>query len=304
MLPRALFLVILFATQAAAQTDRDAQLKVAYDRMDAYIMREMRAKNIPGLSLALTDRNRLVRASTYGYADRKLKKPITETTEFEIGSISKSFTSISLLQLTEQGKFDLRQPITAYLPWFSIHSNYAPITSHDVMSHTAGLPRDRDDIPSSLYQAAGVRDRWTGYEPGKHFAYSNIGYQIMGYLLEEITGKSSGENVRERILQPLGMTHSQPVFTHDTYARLATGYSPLYDDRPTNSSTPLIEATGSNMLAVTAPSSQPRLIWPPTCACCSTVGLRQTPASSPRRAFRYSPSTLPKKAKISGTATA
>ncbi len=70
------------------------------------------------------------------------------------------------------------------------------------MSHSGGLPRDRDDIPSSLYQAVGVRDRWTGYEPGKHFAYSNIGYQIMGYLLEEITGKSSAENVRERILQP------------------------------------------------------------------------------------------------------
>src|SRR6266566_8603731 len=75
------------------------------------------------------------------------------------------------------------------------------------------------------------------------FAYSNIGYQIMGYLLEEITGKSSAENVRERILQPLGMTHSEPLFTHDTYTRLATGYAPLYDDRPNHSSSPLIEAT-------------------------------------------------------------
>src|SRR5439155_1421260 len=97
-------------------------------------------------------------------------------------------------------------------------------------------------IPSSLYQAVGVRDRWTGYEPGKHFAYSNIGYQIMGYLLEEITGKSSAENVRERILQPLGMTHSEPLFTHDTYTRLATGYAPLYDDLPNHSSAPLMEA--------------------------------------------------------------
>jgi CubicO group peptidase (beta-lactamase class C family) len=238
-----ILLTVILSSGSLAQNQRDARLKAAYERLDAYIVHEMRARNIPGLSLALTDRSRLLRASSYGYSDRKLKKPVTETTEFEIGSISKSFTSISLLQLMEQGKFDPRQPVTRYLPWFSIHSNYPPITSHDVMSHIAGLPRDRDDIPSSLYQAAGVRDRWTGYEPGKHFAYSNVGYQIMGYLLEEITGEPSGENVRKRILQPLGMKHSEPVFTHDTYVRLATGYSPLYDDRPTNSSTPLIEAT-------------------------------------------------------------
>ena len=238
-------IVILLASAAFAQPspDRDARLKEAYSRLDEYVAHEMLQQGIPGLSLALIDGNGLLRVSAYGYADVKLKNPVTPETEFEIGSISKSFTSISLLQLSEQGKFDLRQPITKYLPWFSVHSKYAPITGHDVMSHSAGLPRDRDDIPSSLYQAAGVRDRSTGYQPGKHFAYSNIGYQIMGYLLEEITGKTSAENVRERILQPLGMSHSEPLFTHDTYARLATGYAPLYDDRPNRASSPLIEAT-------------------------------------------------------------
>src|SRR5438105_11725796 len=193
--------VLLFAPLTLAQ-DRGSRLKQAYERLDIYIAREMKANGTPGLSLALTDRQGLLRASAYGYADTKLKKPVTPETEFEIGSISKSFTAISLLQLGEQGTFDPRQPITKYLPWFSIHSNYTAVTGHDVMSHSSGIPRDRDDIPSSLYQAVGVRDRWTGYEPGKHFAYSNIGYQIMGYLLEEITGKSSAENVRERILQP------------------------------------------------------------------------------------------------------
>jgi len=233
--------VLAFAQSPAP--DRSAQLQAAYARLDAYIAREMRDRNMPGLSLSLTDRSGLLRSSTYGFADTKLRTPVSPETEFEIGSISKSFTVISLLQLMEQGKFDPQQPITKYLPWFSIHSSYAPITGHDVMSHTAGLPRDRDDIPSSLYQAAGVRDRWTGYAPGKQFVYSNIGFQIMGYLLQEITGKTSGENVRERILQPLGMNHSEPVFTHDTYARLATGYAPLYDDRPNRAGAPLIEAT-------------------------------------------------------------
>src|SRR5437868_7719132 len=190
--------VLLFAPLTLAQ-DRDSRLKQAYERLDIYIAREMKANGIPGLSLAVTDRKGLLRASAYGYADVKLKNPVTPETEFEIGSISKSFTSISLLQLSEQGKFDLRQPITKYLPWFSVHSKYAPITGHDVMSHSAGLPRDRDDIPSSLYQAAGVRDRVIGYSPGNHFVYSNIGFQIMGYLLQEITGQTSADNVRQRI---------------------------------------------------------------------------------------------------------
>ena len=243
-LPILLAAILTVAAPAQApNASRAARLNEAYQRLDAYIAREMRTQGIPGLSLALTDRNGLLRASTYGYADTKLKTPVTATTEFEIGSISKSFTTICLLQLMEQGKFDPQWPITKYLHWFSIHSKYAPITGHDVLSHTAGLPRDRDDIPSSLYQAAALRDRQAAYAPGKHFLYSNIGYQVMGYLLAEITGASSGENVRQRILQPLEMTHSQPVFTDDTYSRLATGYAPLYDDRPESPTSPLIEAT-------------------------------------------------------------
>ena len=236
-------LIAVLASAQSASSDREVRLRAAYERLDAYIAREMRDRNMPGLSLSLTDRNGLLRASTYGFADTKLKTPVTAETEFEIGSISKSFTVISLLQLMEQDKFDPRQPITRYLPWFSVHSDFAPITGHDLMSHTAGLPRDRDDIPSSLYQAAGVRDRVIGYPPGRHFVYSNIGFQIMGYLLQEITGQTSAENVRQRILQPLGMAHSEPVFTHDTYPRLATGYAELYDDRPNPANAPLIEAT-------------------------------------------------------------
>ena len=249
----------LLTATAGGQQPAQPNLDAAYKLIDAYIARQMKAEQIPGLALALTDRNGLLRVTTYGYADVKAKIPIMPETLFEIGSISKSFTAISLLQLHEQGKFDPQQPITRYLPWFSIHSNYRPITGADVMTHTAGLPRDRDDIPSSLYQAAGVRDRWTGYEPGKYFAYSNVGYQIMGYLLQEITGKPYAQTVRAHTLQPLGMSHSDAVFTDDTYKRLAVGYSPLYDDRPYDPAEPLIPATwqeyasGDGSIVSTAP---------------------------------------------------
>src|SRR5579872_1708619 len=249
----------LLSIAAGGQQPAKPALDAAYKLIDTYVARQMKAEQIPGLALALTDRNGLLRVTTYGYSDIETKTPVTSETRFEIGSISKSFTAISLLQLREQGKFDPQQPITGYLPWFSVHSPYRPITGHDVMTHTAGLPRDRDDIPSSLYQAAGVRDRWVGYEPGKYFAYSNVGYQIMGYLLQEITGRPYAEAVRAHILQPLGMDHSDAVFTDDTYKRLAVGYSPLYDDRPYNPAEPLIPAawqeyaSGDGSIVSTAP---------------------------------------------------
>ena len=76
-----ILLTAILPSRGLAQNERAARLKAAYERLDVYILREMRARNIPGLSLALTDRSRLLRASTYGFADRKLQKPVTETTE-------------------------------------------------------------------------------------------------------------------------------------------------------------------------------------------------------------------------------
>jgi CubicO group peptidase (beta-lactamase class C family) len=243
MLRARFVLVWLALSVCVAAQDREARLREAYARLDQFAAREMLALSTPGISLALTDRNGLLHTATYGYSDVKLKKPVTPDTLFEIGSISKSFTAVTLLQLMEQGKFDPQQPIKKYLPWFSIHSYYPPITGHAILTHTAGLPRDRDDIPSALYQAAAVRDRTAAYEGGKHFAYSNIGYQILGYTVEEITGHPNAEEMKHRIFEPLGMTQSEPRFTHDTYAKLATGYAPLYDDRPYRPGAPLIEAT-------------------------------------------------------------
>src|SRR5437868_9732065 len=237
-----LLLCSVSMAHAASQAANTSNLEQAYKLLDSYVAQQMKIQHIPGVSLAITDRHGLTHVATYGFADVQTRQPVTPETMFQIGSISKSFTAISLLQLRDEGKFDPQQPITKYLPWFSIHSNYRPITGHDVMTHTAGLPRDRDDVPSSMYQAAGVRDRWTVYAPGEHFAYSNVGFQIMGWLLQEITQEPLADTLRKRILHPLRMTHTEPIFTDDTYHKLAVGYAPLYDDRPHRWGNPLIEA--------------------------------------------------------------
>jgi D-alanyl-D-alanine carboxypeptidase len=237
---RAAPLVVVFAAALAAQTNVDRE---TWTRVDDYARARMREMNTPGMALAVTSRQQLLHEATYGFANLDAKRPVTPDTLFEIGSISKSFTSVALLQMRDEGAFDPQVPISRYLPWFEIRSKFAPVTGHHLMSHTAGLPRDRDDVPSSVYQAYGVRERETGYEPGVHYAYSNVGYQVLGYVLEAIAKRPYAQVIAERILRPLGMHATEAQFTHETRPRLAVGYDRMYDDRPSHPSHPLVPAT-------------------------------------------------------------
>lgn len=225
---------------SASQSDPNTP---AWARIADFATARMREANTPGMALAITSRERLLHAATFGFANLHVKRPVTADTLFEIGSISKSFTSIALLQLRDEGRFDPNEPITEYLPWFTVKSPFAPITGHHLMTHTSGLPRDRDDVPSSRYQAYGVREREVGYLPGVRYAYSNVGYQVLGYALESIAKKRYADVINERILMPLGMNASAAQFTHDTRLNLAVGYQRMYDDRPSHPAHPLVPAT-------------------------------------------------------------
>jgi len=235
--------VILSSAGPLLAVQDSPRMQAAWKRLDAFVRREMREQSIPGVSLALTDRQRLLHVATYGYANLDAHRPLTPDHLLEIGSITKSFTSIALLQQRDEGRFDPQAPVTKYLPWFKVQTPYAPITPHDLMTHSAALPRDRDDIPSSLFQAVALSERVVGEAPGKHFRYSNIGYQVLSYMLEEIAGKPYAEIIRTRILEPLGMNHTVPGLTHDLRPRLAVGYEDLFDDRPSHPGHPRAPGT-------------------------------------------------------------
>lgn len=214
-----------------------------YPLLDDFITQRMQTLGIPGMAVALTDRERLLRVSTYGQAEIAARQPVTPDTLFEIGSISKSFTCMALLQLQEEGRIDLHAPVTRYLPWFQVQSSHAPITVHHLMSHTAGLVIGVDFTPSSRFGVWALRNTVTGFPPGSHFHYSNVGYQALGYLLEDVLGQPYGACIRQRILEPLGMHNTEPVITHETRRRLAVGYEPWYDDRPNPPGSLLAPAT-------------------------------------------------------------
>jgi CubicO group peptidase (beta-lactamase class C family) len=167
-----------------------------------------------------------LRVATYGLADVKTGARVEPATLFEIGSISKSFVAIALLQLREEGKLDLHKPIAQYLPWLKIASKFEPVTAHDLLSHTAGL------LGAPLLLDALLAEIPVGYKPGAHFLYSNTGYNILGFLVEALDGRPFAEAMRARLLNPLGMTASAPVITDDTRSRMAVGYRPFNEDRP------------------------------------------------------------------------
>ena len=204
----------------------------AFEAIDRYIEQRMRATGMPGLALAITDRDKLLKLGTYGFANLDSQSPVQPGTMFEVGSIGKSFTNVALMQLVDEGRLDLHTPVSGYLPWFEVKSEFAPITTHHLMTHTSGLPSGTDIGSHGLYEAWALRDREVRVPPGENFRYSNVGYKTLGFLLEELDGRPYAESIQARVLDPLVMSDSHPVIGYDTRKRAAVGYRSFHDDRP------------------------------------------------------------------------
>jgi CubicO group peptidase (beta-lactamase class C family) len=212
----------------------------------------------PGVALGIVDRNGNLAIRCYGERVVDAGRPVDEETAFEIGSIGKSFTAIVFMQLAAEGLVELQAPVTRYLPWFSIQGEYRPITIHDVLTHTAGLPGGDDPVPDARAEVWLLRHATTFAAPGKHFLYSNVGYKVLGLVLEAVLAQPYARIVEERIFEPLGMTGAHGAITSAIRPRLAQGYAPAFDDRPRLQRHGIVPATwletntGDGCLAMTA----------------------------------------------------
>jgi CubicO group peptidase (beta-lactamase class C family) len=214
----------------------------AFAHIDEFAARWIDENQIPGLAIAITDRDKLLRISTFGLADVAGRVPVTPDTLFEIGSLGKPFTSIAMLQLRDEGKLDLNAPVSRYLPWFEVQSEYAPIQVHHLMNHTAGIARGTDIAPHGLYESWALRESKACAAPGEYFSYSNIGYKTVGFVLERLAGQTLEQAIRSRVIEPLGMTRTHAVITQETRKATAAGYCGFYDDRPEHPSHDVVPA--------------------------------------------------------------
>ena len=219
-----------------------SSLELAYQAIDRDVRRHMAEVNMPGLVYSVTGREKLLRTASFGYADLSAAKPMDAGLMFEIGSIGKSFTNVALMQLRDEGRLDLHQPVSRYLPWFEVQSDFGPITTHHLMTHTSGLPSGTDIGTHGLYEAWALRHSRTGSPPGEVFRYSNVGYKTLGFLLEELDGRPYTDAIQARVLAPLGMRDSHPVIGFETRKREPIAYRRFYDDRPEHREHPLVPA--------------------------------------------------------------
>lgn len=194
--------------------------------LDGYIAGYMTAMNAPGMTLGLTDSSKTLRAAGYGFADVDKRIAVSEHHLFQIGSITKSFVALVLLQMRDEGKLDLHTPVLDYLPQLPIDARFGPITIHHLLSHTSGLPDNQGvflgDPDARLVQ---------GFKPGEHFHYCNAGFSILGLLVEKLDGRPWRECVQARILTPLDMTETVGVISTASRGRAAVGYQPFWDEQ-------------------------------------------------------------------------
>ena len=195
-----------------------------------------------GAVLGLTDRERLLGAIPVGLRDGFTREPVKKGSRFEIGSISKSFAAIVAMQLVEAGLLDLHAPVTTYVPWFEVRSEFGPITAHHLLTHTAGLITGMDFADDAVPPVWSLRDTSVGFAPGERFRYSNDGYKLLGLILETVGGAPWPSMLRERVLTPLGMDRTDPEITFDTAADIAAPHHREAVDRPPHRGRLLVRA--------------------------------------------------------------
>ncbi len=223
-------LMALLATAVIPAGVMAAETAPDYNAIDRYVSSSLAGS--PGIALAIVHGDQVVHVKGFGAADGS-GRPVTADTPFVIGSQSKSFTALGIMQLSERGSLDLDAPIQRYLPWFRVaDAGYsARITIRQLLNQTSGLPPSAPfDSQVTTFEQR-VRDLATVHltsAPGRAFAYSNPNYDALGSVIEAVSGLPYGDYVAQNIFAPLGMTNS---FASEAAAQahgLATGHQWWY----------------------------------------------------------------------------
>lgn len=178
-------------------------------------------------SVLVAKEGEIVFKSGYGFANVEWDKPNESNTKFRLASVSKQFTAMLIMQLVEKNTVNLHEPISKYLPNYPKEKG-DQISIHQLLIHSAGVPepdfdRKQNYNPDQLIDV--FSDHELLFKPGEKFSYSNSGYILLGKIIENVTGKSYEEVLKEKIFVPLNMKHSGYDNHRDVIANKATGYN-------------------------------------------------------------------------------
>jgi CubicO group peptidase (beta-lactamase class C family) len=230
-----ILLLLIFVFTASGE---DGKLS---GELDAYVASRVAARKFMGAVLVSRD-GQVVLKKGYGMANLELDVPNKPETKFRLGSITKQFVAVGILQLEEKGKLRVQEPICKYVP--ECPDAWGKITIHHLLSHTSGIPNFTSFpdyaktwmLPSRPEQTmTRFKNKPLDFQPGEKWSYSNSAYILLGYLLEKISGEKYEEYIRKYVLDPAGMADSG----HDTHEAIlknrAAGYSRRQGDEWINS---------------------------------------------------------------------
>ena len=210
-----IYLSLMFALNIGNVQTRPAfQTEIAFAALDDYVTEQMNDLGIPGLALGIVENSQITHLQGFGIADSS-GRAVTPQTPFHIGSVTKSFTALAVMQLVEAGKIDLDAPVQNHLPWFKLADKQAStkITVRHLLNNTSGISRIDGD--TDMLSQQGLEEKVRGLviiqltQPvGSTFQYSNINWSIAGLIVEQVSGQSYADYVTEHIFNPLDMRHS------------------------------------------------------------------------------------------------
>lgn len=242
----AALLALFLATPVLGQGPdirENPQVREAIHLLEVWADAERAYEEIPGLSMAVIHDQDMIWKGGFGFADLESRKPATPATVYSICSISKLFTSVGVMQLRDEGKLRLHDPVATHLDWFDIGDSYPdapPVTVEGLLTHSSGLPRESDypywsppDFPFPTHEQIMERlgEQEELYPAFEYFQYSNLGLTLAGELISALSDEDYSTYIRDRILDPLEMestTTEIPVAEHG--GRMAKGYTAMQRD--------------------------------------------------------------------------
>jgi CubicO group peptidase (beta-lactamase class C family) len=244
------------AADTANNLAEDPRVKDALNLLDMWIDAQVAYERLPGISMAVVHDQATLWSRGVGFSDLKAERPSSPDTIYSICSISKLFTSLAVMQLRDEGKLRLDDPVGKHLSWFNIQETFPdapPITIRGILTHSSGLPRESDHpywtgpefpFPTREQIIERLSSQETLYPADTYFQYSNLGLTLAGELVTAASGQPYEEYIEQRILEPLGLESTTPFLPENERGkRFATGYG-VFPRKGDRQEVPFFQARG------------------------------------------------------------
>lgn len=244
MLPlrrRCSFLLLALASgapllHASPSSDPEAVIAAEMEPLRGALLPLIRAAQadyqVPGLSLALVHNDRVLWQEGFGLADPEQQRPVRAQTRYRVGSLAKPITALLVLEQEAEGLIDIDQPVGAALPGFALKRRFdqtaQPITVRQLLSHHAGLPSDLhqglwSDQPFTSVREQ-LRDEYAAFPPNLIFSYSNLGYSLLGHLVQTVAEMPFVDYADQQLFEPLGLQQTRLSVVFEEAGDFAVGH--------------------------------------------------------------------------------